>query len=93
MLVIGLMIVCLVFAFVGLKKGLYVIFTTLFNILFAVFISILSIMKILSYDPQYERSAYFASVGVLLLFCLIFGLLQVFTKQFSNDTVTKVGFN
>lgn len=79
MLLIVLLVMCLGFAFVGLKKGLYVMFATLFNLLFAVFISILSIMKLLSYEPQYQRNAYYVSLGVFLLFCLIFGLLQSFT--------------
>lgn len=70
--------VCLGFAFMGLKKGLYVMFAVLFNLLFAVFISILSTLTLLSYSPQYERHGYYASLGVFLLFCLIFGLLQMF---------------
>ena len=69
---------CLAFAFLGFKKGLYVMFATLFNLLFAVFISILSTSTLLSYSPEYERHGYYASLTVFLLFGLIFGLLQVF---------------
>lgn len=70
--------VALGFGFLGLKKGLYVMFAVLFNLLFAVFISILSMRTLLSYSPQYERHGYYASMGLFLLFCMIFGLLQVF---------------
>lgn len=74
-----LIAVCLGVAFLGLKKGLYVMFATLFNLLFAVFISVLSTPTVLSYSPQYARNAYYAALGVLLLlFCLVFGLLQTF---------------
>ena len=79
MLLIVLIVICLVFAFLGLKKGLYVMFATMFNLLFAVFISILSTMKLLSYEPQYEQNANYAALGVFLLFFLIFGLLQFFS--------------
>lgn len=70
--------ICLGTAFIGLKKGLYITFTVLFNLLFAVFISILSTLTLLSYSPEYERHGYYASLAVFLLFCLVFGLLQVF---------------
>jgi len=78
MLPVLLILVCLGFACLGLKKGLYVMFATLFNILFAVFIAILSTQTLLSYSPQYEHNGYYAALGVFLLFCLIFGLLQGF---------------
>ena len=78
MLPVLLILICLGFAYLGLKKGLYVMFATLFNILFAVFIAVLSTRKLLSYSPQYETSGNYASLGVFLLFCLVFGLLQVF---------------
>ena len=70
--------VCVGFGFLGLKKGLYVMFATLFNLLFATFISVLSTLTLLSYSAQYERNAYYASLGAFLLFSLVFGLLQVF---------------
>ena len=73
-----LIAVCLGVAFLGLKKGLYVMFATVFNLLFAVFISVLSTLTLFSYSPQYARNAYYVALGVLLLFCLIFGLLQTF---------------
>jgi len=73
-----LMAVCLGFGFLGLKKGLYVMFATLFNLLFAVFISVLSTLTLLSYSPEYARNGYYAALGALLLFGLIFGLLQTF---------------
>ena len=66
------------FGYLGLKNGLYIMFTILFNLLFAVFISILSTRTLLSYSPQYEHNGYYASFGLFLLFCVVFGLLQVF---------------
>ena len=78
MLVWLVIAVCLGVGFLGLKKGLYVMFATLFNLLFATFISVLSTLTLLSYSVQYERNAYYASLGAFLLFSLVFGLLQVF---------------
>jgi hypothetical protein len=78
MLVWLMIVVSLGFAYMGLKKGLYVMFAVLFNLLFAVFISILSTRTLLSYSPQYEHHGYYASLGLFLLFCVIFGLLQMF---------------
>ena len=69
---------CLAFGFLGLKKGLYVMWSVLFNLFFAVFVSVLSTLSLLSYSPEYERHGYYASLGVFLLFFLIFSLLQVF---------------
>lgn len=78
MLRVLLIIVCFGFALLGLKKGLYVMFATLFNLLFAIFISILSTRTLLSLSPEFERNGYYAALIVFLLFCLVFGLLQMF---------------
>lgn len=78
MLPVLLIIICFGLALVGLKKGLYVMFATLFNMLFAIFISILSTQTLLSFSPEFERNGYYAASCVLLLFSLVFGLLQMF---------------
>ncbi len=82
MLVWLIIIVSLIFAFVGLKKGLYVMFTTLFNLMFAVFISVLSVPLMLSFSPGFERSGYYAAASISLMFVLIFGFLQIFAWIF-----------
>jgi hypothetical protein len=52
-------------------------FATLFNQLFAIFGSVLSTRKILSFSPGFEESAHYAAAILLLLYVLIFGVLQV----------------
>ena len=66
------------FGYLGLKNGLYVMFAILFNLLFAVFISILSTRTLLSYSPQYEHNGYYASLGLFLLFCVIFQYVRMY---------------
>jgi len=82
MLVWLIIIVGLAFAFVGFKKGLYVMFATLFNLMFAVFISVLSTPLLLNFSPGFERSGCYAAASIFLIFVLIFGLLQTFAWFF-----------
>lgn len=82
MLVWLIILVSLMFAFVGFKKGLYVMFTTLFNLMFAVFISVLSVPFLLSFSHGFEHSGYYAAASIFLMFVLIFGLLQTFAWLF-----------
>lgn len=82
MLVWLIILVSLMFAFVGFKKGLYVMFATLFNLMFAVFISVLSVSLLLSFSPGFEHSGYYAAASIFLMFVLIFGLLQTFAGFF-----------
>ena len=82
MLVWLIILVSLIFAFVGFKKGLYVMFATLFNLMFAVFISVLSVSLLLSFSPGFERSGYYAAASIFLMFVLIFGSLQTFAWFF-----------
>lgn len=72
-----IIIVSIVFAWIGYKKGLFVMFATLFNLMFATFIAVLSTPKLLSMSTGYESSGYYAAAGVVLLFILVFGLLQL----------------
>lgn len=77
-----IIIVSLIFAFVGFKKGFYVMFATLFNLMFAIFISVLSTRFLLKCSPGFEHSGYYAAGSILLMFALIFGLLQTFAWIF-----------
>lgn len=65
-------------AYLGYKKGLFVMFATFFNIMFAVFIAVLSTPKLLSFSTGYEESGYCAAISVILLFILVFGVSQFF---------------
>jgi amino acid transporter len=76
MILWGIITVGLLVGFVGFKKGLLAMFATIFNLMFAVFISVLSAPLLLSFSPGYETSANYAAGCVVLMFVLIFGLLQ-----------------
>jgi hypothetical protein len=76
MLACLILIVSSILAFVGFKKGFYVMFATLFNLMFAIFISVLSTRLFVSLSPGFEHSGYYAAASILLMFGLIFGLLQ-----------------
>lgn len=64
--------------YLGYRKGFFVMFATLFNLMFATFVAVLSTPKLLSFSPGYESSGYYAAASVFLLFFLIFGVLQFF---------------
>lgn len=63
-------------AIIGFKKGLYVMFAALFNLLAAAFIAVLSVRPLWTLSTDYEMSAAYAAVCLLLLFILVFGFLQ-----------------
>ena len=73
-----IIIISVLFACLGYKKGFFVMFATLFNLMFAIFIGVLSTPKLLSFSGGYENSGYYAAASVLLLCILIFGVLQFF---------------
>ena len=77
-----IIIVSLIFAYVGYIKGFYVMFATLFNLMFAVFISVFSASLLLACSPGLERSGYYAALSIFLGFVLIFILLQAFAWFF-----------
>ena len=87
MLVWIMIIISLLFAWMGFKKGFMLMFAMLFNLMFAVFIAVLSTPKLLTYSSGYEDSGYYAAASVFLMFVLIFGLLQIFSwYYFLRDT-------
>jgi len=71
-------IISVLFAYLGYRKGFFVMFATLFNLMFAIFIAVLSTPKLLSFSPGYESSGYYAAASVFLLFLLVFGVLEFF---------------
>ncbi len=78
MLLWVMIIISLLFTWLGIKKGFFVMFATLFNLMFAIFISVLSTQKLMHFSSGYETSGYYAAAMVFLLFILVFGALQVF---------------
>ena len=71
-------IISVLFAYLGYRKGFFVMFATLFNLMFAIFVAVLSTPKLLSFSPGYEDSGYYAAMSVFLLFLLVFGVLEFF---------------
>lgn len=73
-----MIIVGLLLGYMGLKRGLYVMFASLFNLMFAIFIAVLSTPTILKMTPGYENNGYYAAGCIFMMFLLVFGLLQFF---------------
>ncbi len=73
-----MIIVGAICAVLGYKKGFFVMFATLFNLMFAIFVAVLSTPRLLSMNAGYEHSGYYAGISILLLFALVFGVLQFF---------------
>ncbi len=71
-------IISLLCAWIGSKKGFYVMFATLFNLMFAVFMSVFLTRWLMHYSSGYEASAYYAAITLLLVFVLLFGVLEAF---------------
>lgn len=65
-------------AFLGLKKGFLFMFATMFHMMFAIFISVLTAPMLLSMSPGFETSGYYAGGCVLVMFLLIFAVLEGF---------------
>lgn len=73
-----MILVSVLTAWLGYKKGVFVMFATLFNLMFAIFIAVLSTPKLLSFSAGYEDSGNYAAASVMLVFILVFGVLQLF---------------
>jgi len=82
MILVGVLV-----AYLGYRKGFFVMFANLFNLMFAIFIAVLSTPKLMSFSAEYERSGYYAAASVFLLFVLVFGVLEFFACfYFLRDT-------
>ena len=77
-----MIIISLLVAWMGFKKGFYVMFATFFNLMFAILISVLTTPTVMRFSSGYETSAYYAAASIFLLFVLVFGLLQAFSYFF-----------
>lgn len=73
-----MIIISLLFAWLGFKKGFFVMFATLFNLMFSVFIAVLSTRALMRLSSGYETSGYYAAATLFLMSVLIFGVLQFF---------------
>ncbi len=71
-------IISVLFACWGYRKGFFVMAATLFNLMVAIFIGVLSTPKLLSLSEGFENSGYYAAANVFFLCILIFGVLQFF---------------
>ncbi|MCE5186525.1 MAG: CvpA family protein [Planctomycetaceae bacterium] len=78
MIVWFVILLSLAAAFLGLKKGFLFMFATLFTMMFAIFIAVLSTPMMLSMSPGLETSGYYAGGCMLVIFLLIFLVLEGF---------------
>jgi hypothetical protein len=74
--------ICLIaglgFAWLGIKKGLYVWIATLFNGMTAIYIGVLSTPVILKMSPEYSQSGYYAAATISAMALAVFVILQMF---------------
>jgi uncharacterized membrane protein required for colicin V production len=77
-----LILIGLATAFVGLKKGFFFMFATQFLMMFAAYIAVLTTPMLLSVSPGYETNGYYAGGSVIVLFFLIFSVLEGFGWYF-----------
>lgn len=70
-----LLLVSGVFAWVGVRKGFYMMFTMLFCLMFAVYIGVLATPRIVHLSEGMERDAYYAAACLFGMTLLVFILL------------------
>ena len=74
--------ICLIigglFAWLGLKKGLYCMVAAVFNLMVGIYVSVLAAPVILSMSPEYSDSGYYAAITIFVLTAFIFAALQTF---------------
>jgi len=63
-------------AWMGLRKGVFIMAATCFNLLVAVYLGVLSTPMVLKTIPELEASGYFSALCMLLLIFLCFLLLE-----------------
>lgn len=69
-------VISVLMAWLGLKKGVYTMAATAFNLLMAVYTGVLTIPLVLKTSPGLETSGYYAAFCLLLLIAACFVLLQ-----------------
>ncbi len=72
------LILGLTFAWLGIKKGFYVWVMTVFNIMMAIYIGMLSTPVILKMSPEYSQSGYYAAATFFAMAMAPFVILQLF---------------
>jgi len=70
-----LLIISGLFTWLGVKKGFYVMFATLFCLMFAVYVGVLATPRIISLSEGMEHDAYYAAACLLGMTLLTFILL------------------
>jgi hypothetical protein len=78
MIVWIMILICLAAVYLGFKRGFFFMFATLFHMMFALFIAVLSAPKVIAMSPGFETNGYYAGACVLVLFLLLFAVLEVF---------------
>jgi hypothetical protein len=78
MMVWFIILLSILAAYLGFRKGFLFMFATLFNLMFAIFISVLSAPMLLAMSPGLETSGYYAGASVRMLLVLIFSVLEGF---------------
>jgi hypothetical protein len=63
-------------AWLGIRKGVYAMAATAFNLLMAIYVSLLTIPLVLNTSPGLETSGYYAALCLLVLITACFLLLQ-----------------
>jgi len=76
------LILCGLAAYVGVRKGLYVLLGTLFNLLVAVYVSVLAGPLVISLNPELGESGYSAAACVFGMGAAIFCVLQLIAYCF-----------
>lgn len=78
MIVWILILICLAAVYLGFRRGFFFMFATLFHMMFALFIAVLSAPRMIAMSPGYESNGYYAGACVLGLFLLLFIVLEGF---------------
>jgi uncharacterized membrane protein required for colicin V production len=65
-----------VFAWLGLKKGLYVWLATLFSLMAGIYIGVLATPRVLNMNSEYSDSGYYAATTMLMLAMVVFAVLE-----------------
>ena len=81
MLIWMILLVGVVFAVLGLRLGVFTMFTVVFNLLLAIYLSIMSTPLIVRSTPDLEMG-YYAAFSMLLMAIFLFVLLQGFAWYF-----------
>jgi uncharacterized membrane protein required for colicin V production len=68
--------ISILMAWLGVKKGVYVMAAALFNLLIAFYVSLLAIPLVFKTSPGLETSGYYAALCLLVLIAACFLLLQ-----------------